>query len=380
MSGLRWTTAGESHGAALVGILEGLPAGLELSIERIDGELRRRQGGYGRGGRMAIESDTVRVLSGMRAGLTLGSPLALMIENRDVKIEELGIPTSPRPGHADLAGCQKYGKADPRAILERASARETAMRVALGAAARQVLEAFGVRIFGYVVELGGLAAAVTEVDAKRQFDLRERSDFACLDPESELAWKAAVDAAKADGDTLGGIFEVCVTGLPPGLGTFQDPRGRMTSRLGAAMLAIPAIKGVEFGVGFESARLRGGEVHDAIELGGGEEGSFGRFGRASNRSGGLEGGMTTGAPLVLRAAMKPISTLRKGLETVEFGGGPVKSTYQRSDVTAVPAASVVGENVVALELASAFLESFSGASLEMVRASFETWRDRAVSL
>ena len=380
MSGLTWTTAGESHGQALVGILEGLPAGLALSIPRIDEELRRRQGGYGRGGRMSIESDSVRVLAGLRAGLTLGSPLALMIENKDAKIEELGVPKSPRPGHADLAGCQKYGKADPRAILERASARETAMRVALGATARQVLEAFGISILGHVVELGGKAVVPFEGDSEAAGALRDASDFAALDPNVEPAWRELVDSAKAAGDTLGGVFEVCATGLPPGLGTFQDPRGRLTSKLGAAVLAIPAIKGVEFGLGFEAARMHGSEVHDAIEASQGQEGAFGRFGRSTNRSGGLEGGMSTGAPLILRAAMKPISTLRKGLATVEFGGKGAKSTYQRSDVTAVPAASVVGENVVALELASAFLESFGGSTMDRVRGSFEAWREVAAKL
>lgn len=369
MTQLRWTTAGESHGAALVGILEGLPAGIELDLARLDAELARRQRGYGRGGRMKIEQDHVQVLAGLRAGKTLGSPLALVIANRDQTIEKLGVPTSARPGHADLAGCQKLGERDPRAVLERASARETAMRTALGAAARQVLEAFGIELFAHVVELGGLAARADawEVAGEQRASLREASDFAALDPEVEPRWIAAVDAAKEAGDTLGGIFELRVRGLPPGLGGYQSAGERLTGRLGAALLSIPAIKGVEFGLGFEAARRRGSEVHDAIVR---RDGPHGRFGRATNRAGGLEGGMTTGEELVVRVAMKPISTLRRGLETVDFESGEsVLSTWQRSDVTSVPAASVVGEAVAALELARAFLERFGGDSIAQVRSA-----------
>ncbi len=369
MTQLRWTTAGESHGAALVGILEGLPAGIELDLGRLDAELARRQRGYGRGGRMKIEQDHVQVLAGLRAGKTLGSPLALVIANRDQTIEKLGVPTSARPGHADLAGCQKLGERDPRAVLERASARETAMRTALGAAARQVLEAFGIELFAHVVELGGLAARADawEVAGEQRASLREASDFAALDPEVEPRWIAAVDAAKEAGDTLGGIFELRVRGLPPGLGGYQSAGERLTGRLGAALLSIPAIKGVEFGLGFEAARRRGSEVHDAIVR---RDGPHGRFGRATNRAGGLEGGMTTGEELVVRVAMKPISTLRRGLETVDFETGEsVLSTWQRSDVTSVPAASVVGEAVAALELARAFLERFGGDSIAQVSSA-----------
>lgn len=369
MTRLGWTTAGESHGAALVGILEGLPAGLELDLARLDHELARRQRGYGRGGRMKIEQDQVRVLSGIRAGKTLGSPLALVLENRDATLEKLGVPSSARPGHADLAGCQKLGERDPRAVLERASARETAMRTALGAAARQVLEAFGVELFAHVVELGGLAARpdAWETVGERRTQVREASAFAALDPEVEPRWIAAVDAAKEAGDTLGGLFELRVLGLPPGLGGYQNAGERLTGRLGAALLSIPAIKGVEFGLGFEAARRRGSEVHDAIVR---RAGPHGRFGRATNRAGGLEGGMTTGEELVVRVAMKPISTLRRGLETVDFESGEsVLSTWQRSDVTSVPAASVVGEAVVALELTRAFLERFGGDSLAQVRSA-----------
>lgn len=372
---LRWTTAGESHGRALIGVLEGLPSGLTLSVERINAELARRQRGYGRGGRMKIESDAVQVLAGWRAGATLGSPLALQIENRDQTLERLPIPPSPRPGHADLAGCQKHLSPDPRAVLERASARESAMRVALGGAARQVLEAFGVELFAHVVELGGIAARADGFEAAGagRLETREASDFLSLDPDRDPDWRRRVDEARDAGDTLGGVFELQVLGLPPGLGGYASPYERLTSRLGAALLSIPAMKGVEFGLGFEAARRPGSQAHDAIvPLANGSR--WGRFGRASNRAGGLEGGMTTGEPLVARVAMKPISTLRRGLATVAFGtGAAVESTWQRSDVTSVPAASVVGEAVVALELAAAFLERFGGDSMGQVRASHDEY-------
>ena len=388
MRGLKWTTAGESHGAALVGILEGMPAGLALSVERINAELARRQGGYGRGGRMKIERDTVQVLAGLRGGITLGTPIALVIENKDAVIDKLPNPTSPRPGHADLTGCQQRAEADPRAVLERASARETAMRTALGGVARQVLEAFGMHVFAHVVELGGLGsetefgprglASAKRFEAK-WIERRAASDFACLDVTVDGHWKKAVDQAKDAGDTLGGVFEVLAFGLPPGLGGYLDPRDRLTSRLAAAVLAIPALKGVEFGLGFEAARLPGSAFHDAIVPDGRH--TFGAFGRNTNRAGGLEGGLTTGSPLCLRAAMKPISTLRKGLATVEFAtGAAVESTYQRSDVTAVPAASVVGEAVVALELANASLEAFGAPTLALTRAHYESWRAQAGQL
>ena len=371
MTRLSWTTAGESHGPALVGVLEGLPSGLELSLERIDGELARRQAGYGRGGRMRIEHDRVKVLGGWRAGRTIGAPLALELENRDATIERLPVPDSPRPGHADLAGCQKHLAPDPRAVLERASARETAMRVALGAAARQVLEHFGVELFAYVVELGGVAAAADAFDSagEQRSSLRQASQFCGLDPRVEDAWVKRVDEAKALGDTLGGVFELRVLGLPPGLGGYARPGERLTARLAGALLSIPAMKGLEFGLGFEAARRLGSEVHDAIVPAAPQD-RWGRFARAS----GLEGGMTTGEPLVVRVAMKPISTLRRGMPTVAFTTGePVESTWQRSDVTSVPAASVVGEAVVALELCSVFLEQFGGDSLAALERAFAAY-------
>jgi chorismate synthase len=382
VSRLRWTTAGESHGVALVGVLEGLPAGLRLDLERVDRELARRQRGYGRSGRMKLEHDRIALLSGTRGGLTLGSPIAFQIENRDQTIERLAVPSNPRPGHADLAGCQKLGARDPRAVMERASARETAARVALGAIARQLLEHFEIEIFAHVLELGGVRAREDAFEAAgaERGALREASELACLDREVEAAMRERIDRARGDGDTLGGVFEVRAWGLPPGLGSYQSGPERLTSRLGGALFSIPAIKGVEFGLGFESARRPGSQVLDPIELAG-EGARWGRFRRASNRAGGLEGGMTTGEALVVRAAMKPISTLRRGIPTVDFETGRTEpATYQRSDVTSVPACSVVGEAVVALELTAALLEKSGGDSLAEVERAWAGYRDRLRTL
>ncbi len=384
MSFLRWTTAGESHGRSLVGVVEGLPSGMPLDLERVDRELARRQAGYGRGGRMKIERDAVELLSGTRGGITLGSPISFQIANQDATIEKLPVPTNPRPGHADLAGCQKHGHRDPRAVLERASARETASRVAIAAIARQVLERFGIEVFAHVLEIGGasVSAAAVEAafagDAETRSTRRDSSDFLCLDPAAEPAMRAAVDAAREEGDSLGGVFEVRALGLPPGLGSSMSGPERLTARLGGALFSIPAIKGVELGLGFEAARRRGSQVHDAIlgaPDGSGPRGT--RYRRETNRAGGLEGGMTTGEPLVARAAMKPIPTMRRGARTVEFETlEPVTATYQRSDVTSVPAASVVGEAMVALELARAFLEKFGGDSIGEVESSWRAYLER----
>jgi chorismate synthase len=332
---------------------------------------------------MKIEEDRVELLSGTRGGLTIGAPIAFTLVNRDATIERLPVPTNPRPGHADLAGCQKLAQRDPRAVLERASARETAARVALGGFARQLLEAFGVELFAHVIELGGerAAAGIWEAAGERRSALREASEFLSLDPEADVRFERRVDAAREARDTLGGVFEVRVLGLPPGLGGYANPRERLTARLGGALFSIPAMKGVEFGLGFEAARRAGSEVHDPIRLAaqpaGAPEPRWGRFARASNRAGGLEGGMTTGEPLVARVAMKPIPSLRAGIETVDFETGQtVRATYQRSDVTSVPAASVVAEAVLALELASAFLEKFGGDTLDQLRDGLEAWRER----
>lgn len=382
MKGIRWTTAGESHGPALLAILEGLPAGMALDLEHVDRELARRQGGYGRGGRMRIESDRVELLSGVRAGLTLGSPLAVRILNKDSVIESLPVPGNPRPGHADLAGCQKYSHRDPRAVLERASARETAARVALGGLARQLLEGFGVEIFAHVVSLGevqvGEGTWERAGDARRA--VRDASELYCLDGGCEERMKAAVDRARQERDSLGGVFEVRVLGLPPGLGGYANATERLTSRLGAALFSIPAMKGVEFGLGFESARLPGSRVHDPI-VPAQKPGPWGRFARSSNHAGGLEGGMTNGEALLMRVAMKPIPSLKQGMPSVDFRSGEaVQATYQRSDVTSVPAASVVGEALVALELTAAFLEKFAGDSIGHVASAFESYCTRLQEL
>ncbi|MEM6569557.1 MAG: chorismate synthase [Planctomycetota bacterium] len=373
MTRLQWRTAGESHGPTLIGVVEGIPAGLRLDVERIDAELSRRQKGYGRGGRMRIETDRVEILSGWKGGLTIGSPIAFAVKNKDSVIEKLPVPTNPRPGHADLAGCQKWGHRDPRAVLERASARETAARVAAAGIARQVLEAFGVEVFGYLTGLGGVVcrADAWETAGDKRAEFREGSDFLSLDPEADEAMRAAVDAAKQAKDSLGGTFEIRASGLPPGLGSCASAPERLTARIGGALFSIPAIKGVEFGIGFEVAERRGSDVHDAIVPGAPPE----AFARSTNRSGGLEGGMTTGEPLVVRAAMKPIPSIRVGMPTVDLHTGEaVRATYQRSDVTSVPACSVVGEAMVALTLAEAFLEKYGGDSMDQVAASLEHHR------
>lgn len=385
MSRLRWRTAGESHGPCLIAILEGLPAGLEIDLERANAELQRRQQGYGRGGRMKIERDRVELLSGTKGGISIGSPIALRVPNKDAVLERLPNPANPRPGHADLAGCQKYGHRDVRAVLERASARETAARVALGGIARQLLEHFQVEVFGHLVELGGLGAdrgCFERLEAQGGRAQRERvraaSDFLCLDQSVDSGLRAAVDEARAAGDTLGGRFEVRALGLPPGLGGFASADQRLTARLGAALFSIPAMKAVEFGLGIEAARLPGSQVHDAILIADeAHPAAYGRFARASNRAGGLEGGMTTGEPIVATVAMKPIPSLRQGIASVDFESGEaVRANYERSDVTSVPAASVVGEAEVALVLADAFLEKFAGDSLDEVAAALERHRQR----
>ena len=370
MTRLQFRTAGESHGPALVGIVEGIPSGLELNLEAVDGELARRQGGYGRGGRMKIESDRLELLSGTRGGVTLGSPLAFRIHNADAVIEELPVPANPRPGHADLAGCLKHGHRDPRAVLERASARETAARVGAGALARQVLEAFGIEVFAHVLEVGGVSCAPDGVErvGDERHTLRDGSPFMSLDPEADRAMAEAVDKAREEKDSLGGVFEVCALGLPAGLGSYSSGLERLTSRLGAALVSVPAIKSVEVGLGLEAARRRGSQVHDPILPA--PQGAALRYSRSSNNAGGLEGGLTNGEPLVLRAAMKPIPSLRQGLPSVDFESGEaVRATYQRSDVTSVPAASVVGEAVVALALTEAFLDKYGGDSMDQVRAA-----------
>src|SRR5437016_5046301 len=379
----RFTTAGESHGRGLVGILEGIPAGLLLSAADVDTELKRRQGGYGRGARMKIESDRIEWLAGVRAGETLGSPIAMLIWNRDwehwqdvMAPEADATPdpqgrrrqvTRPRPGHADLAGSLKYDRMDARDILERASARETVARVACGAVCKRLLREFGIEIGSHVAELGGVVARVGAQHVaplpEHLNDVADQSPVRCLDKEAEAEMIRRIDAAKAAGDTLGGIVEVVALGVPVGLGSHVSWDTKLDGRLAQALMSIPAVKGVELGLGFEAARRKGSEVHDEILPG---------FSRATNRAGGTEGGMTTGEPLVVRVAMKPISTLMSPLKTVDLKtGGPAQAQSERSDVTAVPAMGVIAEAMLAIVVTGALLEKFGGDALSELKRNVD---------
>ena len=379
---MRFLTAGESHGPVLTGIIEGLPSGLVLSEDYINERLARRQGGYGRGGRMSIEEDRVKFLSGVRFGKTVGSPLALQIENKDwsnwqkvmspnpqAETEQRKL-TCPRPGHADLAGGLKYFHRDLRDVLERASARETAMRVAIGAVAALLLEHFGIRSVAHIVALGGVAALrQTEYSATVIKEKIASSPLYCLDPKAEKLMLDEIDRAGKKGDTLGGVFEVMVEGLPSGLGSHVHWDRRLDSRLAGALMSIPGIKGVEIGLGFDAAGKSGSIVHDAIAFN--EEG---KITRSTNHAGGLEGGTTNGQDIIIRAAMKPIPTLKKPLPSIDLASGkPDFAAVERSDVCAVPAASVVGEAVVAWELCRSFLEKFSGDSLQELEFSYQNY-------
>jgi chorismate synthase len=394
---IRFTTAGESHGKALVAVVEGMPAGVPLEAEHVSRDLVRRMQGYGRGARMKIEADAVEFLSGVRAGQTLGSPIAMLIENkdwanwRDIMAAEPDPPGSgdedggaparrrrlvrPRPGHADIVGVLKYDRRDARDILERASARETAARVACGAVCRRFLEEFSVEIGSHVVELGSVRAALPETLPIPLNDVADVSVTRCIDPEATEAMVVAIDEAKAAGDTLGGVAEVVVRGVVVGLGSHVSWDRKLDGRLAAALMSIPAAKGVEIGLGFEGARRPGSQVHDEIQWG--DSPLTGHIHRKSNRAGGLEGGITTGEPLVLRIAKKPISTLMKPLETVNIETGEgAKAQAERSDVTAVPAIGVIGEAMAALVLADAMLEKFGGDALEDVRSAYQGYLER----
>lgn len=386
---IRFTTAGESHGKALIAILEGVPAGLALRAEDVDAELRRRMAGHGRGARMKIEADAVEILSGVRAGETIGSPIALLIRNRDwehwrdVMAAEPDPPETrrrravhrPRPGHADLVGALKYDRDDARDILERASARETAARVACGAVCRVLLAGFGVEIGSHVLRIGDVEAAPADPLPEPLNPAADASPVRCLDPDAAARMVAAIDAAKQDRDTLGGVVEVVVRGLPVGLGSYVSWDRKLDGRLGQAVMSIPAVKGVEVGLGFGAARLRGSDAHDALARG--PRPATGGVTRATNRAGGLEGGMTTGEPLIVRAAMKPISTLRRPLATVDLStGAAAKAQAERSDVTAVPALGVIAEAMTALVLAGAFLEKFGGDAMADVRAAHAQYLER----
>jgi chorismate synthase len=378
---LRLLTAGESHGKAIVAVLEGMPAGLAISRAEIDHELRRRQGGYGRGKRMQIEQDQVEILSGVRHGETLGSPLTLVVYNRDhekwaqvMSVDPIpgDVPrqlTRPRPGHADLAGGLKYDRHDLRDVLERASARSTVARVAAGAVCKRLLGEIGIRIGGHVVEIGDVAARPFPGSFDELVRAAEASDVGCADPEATERMKAAIDAARARGDTLGGIFEVVAHEVLPGLGSHVEWDRKLDGRLAQALCSIQAVKGVEIGPAFAVARGPGSRAHDEIEY------ARGRFARRSNRAGGLEGGMTNGEDVVLRAAMKPIATLMQPLHSVDVRTKePSEAGIERSDVCAVPAARVIGEAAVAFVLAQAVLEKFGGDSLGELRRNVEGYR------
>ena len=391
---LRFTTAGESHGKALVAIVEGLPAGLPVTADWVDRELARRMQGYGRGARMKIERDRIEWLSGLRAGETLGSPVAMLIANRDwanwedVMAYEATSSTGelrrrrvtrPRPGHADLAGVLKYDRVDGRDILERASARETTARVAAGALAKRLLDEFGIEIGSHVISLGGIQVPRVELPVPLN-PASDRSEIRVLDPKLEPEIIRRIDAAKQAGDTLGGEVEVVARGVVVGLGSHVSWDRKLDGRLAGMLMSIPAVKGVEIGMGFEAARRPGSQVHDPIEGGPaaqlprGPVGSDprGGFRRPTNNAGGLEGGITTGEPVVVKVAMKPISTLMSPLATVDLSSGqPAKAVSERSDITAVPALGVIAEAVAALALADAMLEKFGGDSLSEMRRNYD---------
>jgi len=373
MASLRFATGGESHGKGILALIEGLPAGLELDIEVLDRVLAMRQSGHGRGGRASIEADRAEVLTGLKGSKTLGTPLTLWIANRDATLETLPAVTTPRPGHGDLAGCLKMECRDAREILERTSARETAGRTAAGAVVSQLLHRFGVRVFGHVTALGDVTALpprMKEINDDLR-DRREASPVRCLDPESSERMMEAVEEAGKAGDTLGGCVEVVASGLLPGLGGFDRWESRLDARLAFALMGVPSVKGVEIGAGFETSRKRGREVHDEIFYNPGlvADGKPHGFFRTSNRAGGIEGGMSNGEPVVVRAALKPIPTLAKPLKTVDLSTGRgASASTERSDVCAVPSAAIVLEAVVAFEIGRAYREKFGGDSLvEMER-------------
>lgn len=366
---LRYLTAGESHGKSLVTILEGVPSNLKVDPAKIDEELKKRQAGYGRGKRMDIEKDRVQILSGMRGGKTLGSPISLLIPNKDwenwklimdpIKPSKGGGVTRPRPGHADLVGALKYDQRDIRNVLERASARQTATRVAIGAITKILLSEFGVSIISQVVQIGRIKAKVEDLKIGEIKRKAADSKVSCPDKEADKLMIEEIDRARKKGDTLGGVFEIIATGLPIGLGSYVHPDRRLDGRLAQGLMSIPAAKGVEIGLGFRASELLGSGVQDEIFY----EKRKG-FYRMTNNAGGLEGGVTNGEPLRIKVAMKPLSTLQRPLSSVDLmTKKKVKATVERSDVCVVPAATVIGGSVVAFELANAMLEKFGGDSL-----------------
>lgn len=382
MNKFRYLTAGESHGPQLSAIIEGLPAGIHLAVETLNNDLSRRQQGYGRGDRMKIEKDTAQLLSGVRWGETIGSPVTLVVKNRDWEnwSEKMSaLPehrddscavTRPRPGHADLSGVMKYHLDDVRNVLERSSARETAVRVAVGGVAKALLAECGIRVGGFVTELGGIRAAAPPEPLETLWAVAAQSETFCCDPAAETEMKRAIDAAQAGGDTLGGVVEVQVVGVPPGLGSYVQWDRKLDARLAMALMSVQAIKGVEVGIGFDAARRPGSRVHDEIFYKDG-------YVRDSNNAGGIEGGMSNGEPIVVRAAMKPIPTLYSPLRSVDMRTHePFEATVERSDTCAVPAALVVAEAVVAIEIANALLEKFGGDSIFEIRRNLEGYREQ----
>jgi chorismate synthase len=384
---LRFTTAGESHGRALVAIVEGLPAGMPVDVDQINYELKRRQWGYGRGGRMKIEQDQVEILSGVRHGLTLGSPLALMIENKDwanwtdvMAVEPRGLTPEksrqlkrPRPGHADLAGGQKFGARDLRNILERASARETTARVACGALAKQLLANFGVEIRSHVIQLGGLPDQPLELSWNAVAGIAEDAPLRCGDDAAQRQMIELIDRKREAGDTVGGIFEVVTRGIIPGLGSHTSWNLKLDGRLAQAVMSIPAVKAVAIGAGGQASSLPGSEVHDEIAY----NAETKEFIRETNRAGGLEGGITNGEEVRIRGHLKPLATLRRPLRSVDIDTKQEEAAaFERSDITAVPAAGVIGEAMVALVLADAMQEKFGGDSLGEMKRNFEGYREQ----
>ncbi|MGP1310027.1 MAG: chorismate synthase [Phycisphaerales bacterium] len=384
---LDYSTAGESHGPAMLALIQGLPAGLRLDLDLINGELRRRQGGYGRGGRQRIESDVAKFLTGVRRDTTIGSPLTVEIVNKDSRLDDAQRTPAvhrPRPGHADLAGSVKWLTTDCRETLERASARETAARVAAGAIAKCLLRELGIEVFGFVRSVGGAATGmhVTEENRRDLLERRDASEVYCFDHDASERMIAEIRQAKIDKDTVGGLVEAHVFGCPPGLGSCADWRDKLDARLAFAVMGIQAFKAVEIGLGKDVASRPGSAVHDPIRYDAAQRDrtTLG-FTRDTNNAGGLEGGMTNGQPVVVRGAMKPISTLLRGLPSVDLNTKQAEqSDYERSDVSAVPAASVVMENVVAFEIARATLEKFGGDSMTELKANHASFMEFARSL
>lgn len=377
---IRFLTAGESHGPMLTAIIEGLPAGLPLTPEDINRELVRRQQGYGSGGRMSIERDEVRITAGVMNGVTTGGPIALLVENRDFKNwkeKDIAPLSTPRPGHADLTGAIKYGYRDLRVALERASARETTMRVAVGAICKKLLAEFGIQVGGYIVQVGDVKAAIDpDMPYEERFRLAEDNDVRCPALDAVDAMHEAIRQIKIDKDTLGGVFEVVALNVPPGLGSHVHWDRRLDARIVAAMVSIHAMKGAEIGEAFDNAGKRGSQVHDAIYL----TGENGTLGRHTNRAGGTEGGISTGEPIVARVAMKPIATILLGMESVNLATGePEVTTYERSDFCALPRAVPIGEAMMALVIADALLEKLGGDSLDEMQPRSQNLRQARLS-